>query len=105
MSFRKSLSKVRDKVKHRLSKLGEREGDNVSGKGFDRSTLSLQPVVGGEGCDIGEATQSDSHLHPHMEVESGSGRGGRDRANACQPDVGDKTPTPPISPGGESEGM
>ena len=127
MKFRKPFSKVREKVKHGLSKIGdklERGGANVGGKDFDRPALSLQSegeirgedskasgeddpaprlvVEGGRG--LGESSQSGPHLDPHVEVESGSGRE-EDRADAPRSDVGNGTPTPSILRGVESEGM
>ena len=116
MSFRKPFSKVREKVKHGLSKIGEkleREGANIGGKESDRSALSLQSegevrgedsktgggddpvsqlVVGG-GRDLGETSQSDPHLHPRVEVQ----------ADAPRSDVGIGAPS--TSRDGDPEGM
>jgi len=127
MKFRKSLHKVREKVKHGLSKIGDKlegGGADVGGKDFDRPALSLQSdgEIRGEeskasgegdpaprlavktGRGLGESSQSGPHLDPPVEVESGSGRG-EDRADAPRSDVGNGTPTPSILRGVESEGM
>jgi len=154
MDFKKSFSKARDRVKHRLSKIGKkREGSvvNVGGEGFDRSALSLQSgadivaegevrgedskagggendpaiqpddsksvsrSVTGGGHDLGgsdnhvseeETDQSGPHPHSHVGTETGSGREGRDQVDTPpQSDIRNRTPTPPILRGGESEGM
>jgi len=133
MSFRKPFSKAREKMKYGLSRIGGklgRGGANAGGEGSNRSALSLQSgpasiVVEGEvrgensktggednpvprsvverGHDLGESSQGDPHLLPHVEVESVSGREGGDQSNAPQSDVGN---APPISSrDGESEGM
>ena len=127
MSFRKPFSKVREKMKHGLSKIGDKLGRgeaNVGSGGFDRSVLSLQSgpaslvvdgEVGGEnsktggegdpvprsavgsGHDLGETSHSDPHPLPHVEVESESSRGGRGNVDAPRLDVENRTPTPCIS--------
>jgi len=115
MSFRTPFSKTREKVKHGLSKIGEklkREGASAGGEGLDRPALSSQSItvegkvrgednlVVGRGHDLGESSQSNPPL------ESGFGREGRDQTGAPRSDVGNRTPTPSISlRDGESEGM
>jgi len=149
MSFRKPFSKFREKMKHGLSRIGdklERRGLDA-GEGFDRSVLSLRSEPGvmaegeigegsktgeegnpvlhpgdpesvlqsavGRGHDLGgndhhgnggETDQSEPHLDPRADAESGSCQEESDQA-APRLDVGGRTPTPPILRGGGSEGM
>jgi len=135
MDFRKPFSKAREKVKRGLLKIGdklEKGRTDVGGEGGNRSASHLQsesasimvegeargedsktggedhPVprsVVGRRDNLGEASQADLHPPPHVEVESESGREESDQVNAVRPDIGNKTPTPSISQGGESEGM
>ena len=127
MSFRKPFSKAREKMKHGLSRIGDklgRGGANASDEGSNRSALSLQSgpasiVVEGEirgensktggednpvprsvverGHDLGETSQGDPHLLPRVEIENVSGREGGES------DVWNASPI--SSRDGESEGM
>jgi len=135
MHLRKRFSKAREKVKRGFSKIGdkpEKGRTDVGGEGDSRPSSSLRsesasvmvegeargedsktcgedhPVprsVVGRGHDLGEASQADLHPPPHVEVESESGPEGSDQVDAIRPDIGNKTPTPSILRGGESEGM
>jgi len=92
MSFRKSLSKFQEKVKHKL-KIGdksERKGPNIGGEGFYRSALSSQSepgiVVEGEfrggGTKVGVGKDyprpDDSQSVSRSVVGSGYDTGGSD---------------------------
>jgi len=157
MKFRKSLSRFKEKVKHKRSNIGDKPeggGANVGGEGLSSSALSSQSepgiVVGDEfrGGDIkigvgkndprpddsqsvsrsavvtghdlggsddnanrGETSQTRLHPHPHTELEGGSSQERRDvegkKADRVDPppqsDIGNRTPTPSTSGGGESE--
>jgi len=156
MKFRKSLSRFKEKVKHKLSNVGDKPegGANVGGEELSRSGLSSQSEPGiavdggsrgggikvgvgeddprpddsqsvsrsvvGTGHDLersddnadgGETGQRRLHPHRHTELEGGSSQERRDvdgkKADRVDPppqsDIGSRTPTPPISRGGESE--
>ena len=153
MSFRKSFSGFRKKVKDKLSRIGGRP--DIGGEGHSRSSLSAQSepgiLVGGEfrGGDIkisagkndpqpggsqsvsrrsmvetghglggsddtaSGAGSSQKFLHPHPPVQAESGSSGETRDidgkkadqldSPPQPDTGNKTPTPSVLQGEESE--
>jgi len=92
MSFRKSLSRFQEKVKHKL-KIGdkpERKGPNIGGEGLSRSALSSQSepgiVVEGEfrggGTKVGvgkdDPRPDDSQSVSRSVVGTGHGLGGGD---------------------------
>jgi len=95
MSFRKSLSRFQEKVKHKLSKIGDKpnRGVNVGGEGLYRSALSSQSepgiVVGGEfrggdtkvGVGEDDPRPDDSHSVSRSAVVTGHDLEGND-ANA-----------------------
>jgi len=126
MAFRGSLVRLRKRMKEGLLRPGDKqergEGANAGGETSVRLSSQSDPGVVVEGWVRGEESRtggednlppqsvvgrgetSQADPHPHAEVESGPGREGRSRADTPRSDIGNRTPTPSIPQGGESEG-
>jgi len=93
MRFRKSFSRFQKKVKHKLSKIGDKSerGDIKDGVGKggprpDDSQSASRSVVGtghdsggnDDNANGGETGQKRAHSHPHTELEGGSSQARRD---------------------------
>jgi len=87
--------------------------DNPAAQPDDSKSMS--PLVVGRGHGLGgsdgrvsegETDQKGLQLDPHIGTKTGSGQEGRDQVDTPpQSDIRNRTPTPPILRGGESEGM
>ena len=92
---------------------GEVRGEDTRASGREDNPVP-QPGDSGSIARGRDPGRSDDHAdegetdqkRPHVATEDLSGQGRTDQANTPpRSDVGNRTPTPPISQGGESEGM